>query len=154
MKRRHRKQGSCVAVGLGLMLLSCGGEGEGRSAESSDIGFTMDSEVAIGALAFTVDYDADVGEFEGAADRVTCAAPVGDLVAFNHKREQQSLLVGMTSINGFLQPSTIVSCTFERAGAEAPSSGDFSVTVTFAESPAGVQIDPLPSVNISVDASS
>ncbi len=148
MKCRVRELSLYVALTGILIVQGCGGGGGGGLPVAFDVDFCLNNGVTLGALQFTVDYDALVGAFQGNTANVTCTDLVEGLSVFNHQQAQRNLLVGLVNTNGFAGPGMIVSCVFERTGAAAPVTGDFTVTVTTAEDAGGIGILPLPPVSV------
>lgn len=110
--------------------------------------FSVQDNVTLHALQFTVDYGAAPGEFIGVADAVSCTSLVaGAEVQFNNDLSASLLQIGFVTLDGFDAPGPILRCNF--AATAPPAVSQFGLTVVDATDDSGVTRNPLPKLKVS-----
>jgi hypothetical protein len=99
--------------------------------EDYNVAFTLTSATAsAGALQFTADYEAALGEFAGTAALVSCTNQAsGALFAPNDVDAEQELTLGFIALTPIPSGSALATCVFNGDSSDAPVPGDFVITI-------------------------
>ncbi|HYC53993.1 MAG TPA: hypothetical protein VEL28_03545 [Candidatus Binatia bacterium] len=110
------------------------------------IAFELKDAKPVGALQIDVEYKGK-GRFVGDADGVACETLIeGALSSYNHMANEKMLKAAFVAVKGFTGPVKFSQCKYEGE----TTADDFKITVRDASSPDLQEIDPAPSVGVSL----
>jgi len=117
------------------------------SGATRTVAFQLDSAAPVGALQIDVQYSG-AGRFVGDADGVACETKIdGALSSYNHIVDQKMLRAAFVAVKGFAGPVTISECKFQ--GDAKPE--DFKVSVKDSSSPDLAELNPPPSIKVTLN---
>jgi hypothetical protein len=110
------------------------------------VAFELKDATAVGALQIDVEYTGK-GRFVGDADGVACETLIeGGLSSYNHMANEKMLKAAFVAVKGFSGPLKFSQCKYEGDG----KAEDFKITVRDASSPELQELNPAPSVGVSI----
>jgi hypothetical protein len=99
-------------------------------AAQYDVDFKLNTAGSYKALQYNVGYAGAGATFDGSADLVSCTsnAATGAIAAFNDKDSSSTLVSGFMNSSSITGPIVLATCVF--TAASAPTSGQFTITIT------------------------
>jgi hypothetical protein len=108
---------------------------------------SAESSTAIGGLMFDVHYRGAGVEVAGSGDDADCyTLAAGSLGAYNDKEHEGKLTAAVVSLEGFAGYNEVVECYVDAYG--EPSVADLDILILDAVDPSGVEIVPVPELDI------
>jgi hypothetical protein len=119
------------------------------AATDCEITFRLEDDVTLGSLEWLVDYADSDGSFVSTGEFVECEDLVDDtLAAFNELSEEETLELGLVTVEGIDGPTDVVRCNWRGDG--PPESGDFSI-VELEAATVDLEVLPDPEIGVLVD---
>ncbi|HYB98553.1 MAG TPA: hypothetical protein VEC57_05400 [Candidatus Limnocylindrales bacterium] len=161
----HRNLKTLSVLALSLALAACENKSETTTAPAAKpadapaaapapaagsgartVAFELKDEKAVGALQIDVEYKGK-GRFVGDHDGVACETLIeGALSSYNHMPNEKMLKAAFVAVKGFTGPVKFSQCKYEGE----TKADDFKITVRDASSPDLQEIDPAPSVAVTL----
>jgi hypothetical protein len=119
------------------------------AATDCEITFRLEDDVTLGSLEWLVDYADSDGSFVNTGELVECQELVEDTIAaFNERSEEETLELGLITVEGIDGPTDVVRCNWRGEG--PPASEDFSI-VELEAATVDLVVLPDPEIGVVVD---